>query len=161
MGSGIVFHCDDCSKEYKCCTGVGRRYSDTNEKVKAYVAQGVFGDEWKELLDSNPDMLLDSSLCLYLCPVCQHWETEYNLSLDKPCGRDDEQRWACRSIDDHGVVTGVLNGDVLRRVRERVHYCGECGSSMLDVDEPPFMHARMKCPDCGKPMPVVSTLRWD
>ena len=165
MGDGRAYKCSKCRKEYHAFWGIGYLYSlDKLEKEKK-IKEGEYGQEWKDLFQSEDSVEVDIEKYVYLCGKCGSWTVEPDLSLYVPNDSDetitdqqedgtDDESWG----NDRSVPFDL---EGYRLLKERVHKCADCGEAMHVAAKEEIQH--LQCPECGGE-PETGAIRmilWD
>jgi hypothetical protein len=83
MGRLILVKCD-CGfikSDYKYGCTVG--YSNVQKHLTALVKSGHYGELWRGLVHSDPELLIDASWAIYQCADCHQIFDEFALDLYK------------------------------------------------------------------------------
>ena len=152
MGSGIGYKCSKCGKRYSVCTGIGMMYPAVYEKLMKDIKEGKYGEEWKILSESEPNVAVDAERYLYICSKCPHWDVDYGLSLYAP---------NAPMTKDTDYVMPVDLKENYHLIKRRAHKCEKCGSDMHKARKGDKND--LPCPECGGVLVKghVELIMWD
>ena len=169
MGSGVFYVCSSCKKEYPLYLGYGGNYEKIYAEQYGKVIAGDYGEEWKELLLSDPELALDCHGELYCCTECETWINAYSLDLyrleDEELFRLIQEYEGKQMFDVGGVRRQYVDcfeleeGGTFTKWRSYKHRCPKCGSEMKHADsgDPPAL----VCPWCGTLNKYKGWMIWD
>ena len=78
----VKCNCGYCDERFRF--GVNWSYREVKKHQTALAKSGRYGMEWKNLLASDPELLVDAELHLYQCPRCYQLFSEYRMDLYNP-----------------------------------------------------------------------------
>ena len=161
MGKGYGYKCKKCGHEYTALPGVGRMYPVISRNILAEIADGVYGEEWKDLVQNTPYAAINASTFIYICNHCRRWEQGTDLTLYEPDDPDQVANtlfWGKTDMDCIGVLPLGLRTEyhVLKR---RYHMCEKCGRRMHKASAEEEQN--LPCPKCGEPNKAEGTIMWD
>ena len=84
MGTGISFKCSRCGKSYAASWGIGMMFPKQYAKIMKKAKRGGFGEEYKKLINNNPNVAIDAEEYVYCCRSCKVWKVEPGLALYRP-----------------------------------------------------------------------------
>lgn len=97
--------------------GINTSYPKIKKHQTACAKSGHYGIKWKNLLASDPDLLVDAELHLYQCPRCHQLFSEYRMDL-------------YRSIHDDGFYYVPSEDEILYHYK---HLCPNCAKQMTRI----------------------------
>ena len=163
MGNGTVFRCEKCGYEDTVMNGIGFRFPDLYQGTVNAIKAGEYGREWEEFFKRTSGAAVNAGLELYVCPVCNNFETALNLSLYAPNSQRVSKRHnipfavGYPAADMEYVMPHELDKDY-HLVKEFEHKCTECGGKM----EVYSSGDRLKCPLCKDGlMEEADRIMWD
>ena len=151
MGSGMNFRCKSCGYKYSAWYGIGMMFPTVYSKVLKKVKNGKYGKELREKALNTPFVAVDAEKHVYKCSKCGAWKCEEGLALYEP---NDIEKFKAIRIGDKTVgelgegpcVFGPYFDDY-HIVKQYVHKCDKCGSSMQKASEEEIEN--LPCPKCG------------
>lgn len=159
MGSGHIYYCKKCKKEFHIDTGVGMMFPRVYESLAEQIRQGDYGKTWKKTMSSKPGIAVNAELRLYLCPICGHWEVDYDLSLYEPFDDAEDTSRKKSYVSPDGLISGWdIDYELIERYQ---HTCKKCSAVTVPVDDSYLIGVRLKCPDCGEPNAIKESVMWD
>ena len=136
-------------------------YQETLERIKS----GEYGEKWKELISSEPYLVIDAEQHLYRCGKCGCWEVEPGLTVYAP---NESTLNQIRSDDQNGsgekvripVYTWEHDFSLkYHRIKTYIHKCPRCGMKMKRARKSNDMMF-LPCPKCGTEN-TGDIIRWD
>ena len=88
------------------------------KKLLQAVSDGVFGEEWRQLLLEHPDGSVNCMYDLYLCDNCDNWENEEIMDFYISKGVTK-----CKDINNYSHETPYT------LFKKYNHTCSKCGSN--------------------------------
>lgn len=149
MGCGYGFECQKCHYEYDVRTGTGMFFSYTYNKIVSEIKNGIYGNDWKNILLSRDDIIVNITRYLYICP-CGNWSVEPALSLYIP---KDFYKPTGKYVTEY-----ELKNNYNCKMRY-IHKCKKCNSEMTETTATISMH--LPCPECNTLNPASSFINWD
>ena len=165
MGDGRDYKCSKCGKEYHTFWGIGYLYPVVKHDEEQKIKKGKYGQEWKELFQSNELIKVDVENHVYLCGKCGYWTVEPGLSLYVPKDGDETITDQKEDEADEGSWgndrSAPFDLEGYHLLKERVHKCTNCRETMHVATKEEIPHLR--CPECGgKPENGASRMiLWD
>jgi len=110
MGQGYKFSCKNCGAEYVIDTGVGVKYPEIYADLKSRVAEGRYGEEWKETLAQNKYYAIDAERYLYRCENCNFWECGPDMSIYEPIDVEEllDDKYGNKTVREWGYLPYAL-----------------------------------------------------
>ena len=154
MGNGICYKCRICGKKYEASWGIGMMFPEQYAKIMKKAKQGGFGEEYKKLINNNPNVAIDAEEYVYCCRSCKIWKVEPGLALYRPNS-------GCKTIIAQDYVTPDELKRHYRSWRHISHKCTKCGERMHRANE--YEIKTLPCPYCGGPrdMDYEGLIMWD
>ncbi len=151
MGSGISLKCTSCNYKEEFFLGVGMMFPCEYQDIVEDIRRGEYGDEWQKFFEENAGAAILAEKNLYHCPVCNHIETDYNLSLynNKNGTPPEDDYWAYWCDFDHEYEL----------VKNYTHICPKCSSQMDEVTNDEIK--KLPCPSCSKKLTRRGGICWD
>ena len=169
MGTGYVFRCKDCGKEYGMSFGLGFGYSDECQKLRQAALSGELGDEWRRIMSENEYYIIKAENYLYYCRNCGRWEFGPKLSIYAPKDLEDllDQQRGDKTVRAWGYDPwGLMSKEDYKLIRRYRHVCPECKKAMKQYGEhdwESFHKLHLKCPDCNGELAFDEStgIMWD
>ena len=111
----VKCNCGYCDERFRF--GVNWSYREVKKHQTALARSGRYGMEWKNLLASDPELLVDVELHLYQCPRCHQLFSEYRMDLYK-------------SLHDDGFYYVPSEEEILYHYK---HLCPNCKKLMTRI----------------------------
>lgn len=163
MGDGRAYKCSKCGKEYSALTGVGFMFPSVFKELTEEIKNGKYGQKWKDLALSEKYVVVDAERYLYVCGKCDHWSTDYGLSLYAPVNTDKiaNMSFGDKTVAELGYIPYVTNFRGFHILKRYVHKCEKCGAVMHKATNKE--ERDLPCPDCGgAPDPTYDNwICWD
>ena len=147
MGRLVMIKCD-CGYEYDNYSyGINSSYPEIQKHQTALVKSGHYGKYWRELLNNDPELLVNAEYRLYQCTCCHKLISEYCMDLYK-------------SSEDDYYYTPNQN-EIIYQYK---HICPTCKKrmEMIPLSEndyksfPEQKEELVICPKCGN----IATIRF-
>lgn len=163
MGDGYRFKCKECGHEYNVFLGIGFMFPEEYRKTVEEASTGKYGEEWKQLMNSQKYMDIDAEEALYTCD-CGGWKVEKGLSIYAPIHPEKvaKSKFGIKTVEEWGYVPYVMHFDRPKRyklVKEYKHMCDKCEKEMHKVSE--VESPNLSCPKCGCINATNDKLLWD
>jgi len=155
MGSGKVFKCTSCGKEFMSMTGIGMGFSNEYQEIVSKIKNGEYGEDFKKLMNSKKGVVVDLERNLYICKKCGNWTENYCFDFYVPKKKEDIEKV---SQENFCVMPHELK-DGYELILKIEHSCDKCGSDMRKIE--PDEECVLKCPDCGKELETSGWIDWD
>lgn len=141
MGRTIMVKCDCGFFKDDYLYGVNVAYPDVRMHQTALAKAGKYGKLWRELLNNDPELLVNAEYRLYQCTGCRKLISDYCMDLYKS-SRDD----GCYYTPDPDEV-----------IHQFKHICPDCKKKMvyIPISEKHFIYGidneeeLVLCPKCG------------
>ena len=156
MGQGYSFECKKCKNTYFAKTGMGMLYPLEYLQLIKEIEDGRYGEEWKQLLMSNPDATVYAGDFVYSCTSCGHWEQDQDITLYVP--DDPEALRQKRLGETERCVMPQELKDEYHVLKRHYHKCEKCGKRMHKASRKEMRH--LPCPKCGSEN-EGEALMWD
>lgn len=162
-----IFRCQNCFESYIFWNGIGFSFPQKYNELFTDALSGKYGERLKELLQENPNAIIDAATSVYVCEYCRHWIESPVLDCYLPAHKMRKQKkkqiWAVSMpIDINNLEHPVVPPWELRKgykLLERYkHICPKCSSEMKMCQLDPFgldsvyeelSDAMLRCPICG------------
>ena len=143
MGSGFTTLCNSCKDMEEAILGVGFMYLELCRKTLKKMKSGKFGEEYKKIVNDNPNCNIDCEKVIFYCKDCKKWHVDTVLDLYK--GNEED---TCYNINDDAVL-----------LKKFEHKCKYCGSKNLEIFHD--FNPKMKCNKCGGELIEAGVMMWD
>ncbi len=155
MGAGRFFRCPNCGDGCVLATGVGEMYGEEYKGVVKDIKDGVYGEDFKNLMLSRNDVIVDLEKNLYICDKCGEWTVNYCFDFYVPKTKEESERASKKGfcVYPHELKE---NYECILKVE---HTCEKCKSGMRKVA--PNEEVSLKCEMCGTVMLQNSSIDWD
>lgn len=166
MGKGYAVTCGKCKHRNEISLGSGMWFPRVYEGIIKGIRGGEFGEEWRAIESSAKHIAVDARRKLYYCPECGNWENEHDLSLYEPLDPSviEAKAYGNRGIEERGYVPYVCGYQLekgYRLIKDRVHVCPRCGSSMKDSEGKSPEALGLGCHECGARVKKWKLFYWD
>lgn len=137
MGRFVMIKCSCGFVCNRYLMGVTMGYPEVQKHQAALIRFGKYGKAWKDLMISDPQLIVDAEWALYQCPFCYQVQNEYCLDLYKSVHNDESYYYT--PIPDEVVFSYK-------------HLCQNCGKKMeqISFDRSREEEQPVICPKCGK-----------
>lgn len=134
MGTGLVYVCRHCGREFQAYLGVGMMYPQVRQQAMNDARSGELGEKAKRFFAEHPDATINAQNVIAQCEDCGNYEMVMDMTMH-----------------------AAKDGQDLQEPYD--HRCKQCGGSMhiLAAETP----GKLTCPDCGDDMVVKDFIMWD
>ena len=137
--------------------------SEVFEETIDEIEQGIWGDDFKNILNNEPFVAPDIEKELFVCRTCGKWNVEKNMNLYVPNnpGSILHKQYGDKTVEERGQVPCVMRWQLKEEyhlVKRRIHYC-ECGKRMHKATESEMLS--LSCPYCGTINLANRKVLWD
>lgn len=160
MGDGRRLVCGNCGKVFVAKTGVGMAFPNVYRKGIKDIKSGKYGEEFKEMMKSRKDIVVDFEEYLFVCDKCGDWYTNYGFDFYVPKTKEEKEKVLKK---DYYFCNwnGKENYELFLKIN---HRCGKCKSEMRRISNDENSNDKLgvlKCPECNSELKEDGWILWD
>lgn len=150
MGYGLGFKCSKCQKDYDVFLGIGMMFPKVYKELVEKIRSGKYGSEWKTLIDSEDNVVVDAEKTVFCCPECAAWRAEPNLSLYVAVNEDAIKEAKSGYPYMHKmspIAEFMMTKPEYKLLKQYDHKCKKCKIVMHEASDDELRS--LPCPKCG------------
>ena len=164
MGSGFSYECKKCKKEYSVRLGIGMLFPRVYQKILSDIKTGFYGDELKNLVNSQQYVAVNASKRVYICRHCGNWNLEYAMDLYTPVNIEEisKQKYGAKTVDEWGYIPYVIPYSLkedYKLLKRFIHKCPVCDKRTHMASEKELKE--LSCPHCKAKNSKAEYIDWD
>ncbi len=155
MGDGRIFRCEKCNGEFAVATGSGMAFPGEYEEIVKKIKKGKYGEEYKELMLSRNDIVVNLDRCLYVCDKCKNWYVNNCFDFYVPKDKEISKKVAEKNFY---LAPWEISEDY-ELILKTIHICDKCDGKMRKVDT--NEEYSLNCLECNSVMKNSGCIYWD
>ena len=152
MGQGYVYNCSKCGNEFHVFFGSGFGFCEALSKETKKIRKGIYGERWKQLLESEKEVVPNLDFVVFYCEECGKWKNARDLSLYKPVSRENES-------NSDKIPFLLPENKSYALLEEYTYNCEKCGGKMKKLTYETI--DKLECPECGELCDKCGYVDWD
>ena len=160
MGDGRILKCEKCGNSFVARTGAGFGFPQVYDKGIKDIKSGKYGENFKEIMLSRKDVVVDFEEYLFVCDKCGNWYTNYGFDFYVPKTEEEKKKVLKKDY----YFCGWADKENYELFIKADHRCDKCKSEMRRISNDENSNDKLgvlKCPECDSELKEDGFMNWD